>query len=148
MAGKDSKEDKEDSDENYVVGPRRPPKHSRFKPGASGNPKGRPKGSVSIAALLLKESLKKVAVSEGGRAKSVSKLQIVVHQITKGAMKGDPRATALFLNELAKINAVQSAIPPAQLVANLDVATMRRIAVRVLRDVEESEQETEKNPAA
>jgi Family of unknown function (DUF5681) len=147
MADKDSKEDNEDREETYVVGPRRPPKHSQFRPGTSGNPKGRPKGSVSIAALLMKESLKKVVVSEGGRTKSVSKVQIVVHQITKGAMKRDPKATVLFLNELAKINGVQSTDPPAQLVPNLDMASVRRIAERVLRDVKEREQEeAEKDP--
>jgi Family of unknown function (DUF5681) len=141
MADKDSKEDNEDSDENYVVGPGRPPKHSQFKAHTSGNLKGRPKGSVSIGALLQKESLKKVPASEGGRTKSLSKLQIIVHRIMNGAMKGDHKATVLFLNELAKINAVQSTDPPAQLVPNLDIAATRRIAERVMRDAKEREQE-------
>jgi uncharacterized protein DUF5681 len=141
MADKDSKEDNEDSDEPYAVGPGRPPKHSQFKEGKSGNPTGRPKGSVSFGALLQKESLKKVPASEGGRTKSLSKLQIIAHRITNGAMKGDHKATAQFLNELGKINAAQAADPPAQLVPNLDMAATRRIAERVLRDFKEGEQE-------
>ncbi len=36
------------SDEDYRVGNKRPPRHSQFKPGVSGNPKGRRKGSVNL----------------------------------------------------------------------------------------------------
>ena len=39
------------------VGYRSPPKHSQFKKGASGNPKGRPKGTKSFAPATLKISL-------------------------------------------------------------------------------------------
>jgi hypothetical protein len=128
-------------EEVYVVGPGRPPKDNRFKKGVSGNPKGRPKGSVSMAALIQKESLRKVPVTEGGRTKSMSKMNIVARQITQGAMKGDPKATAIFIQELAKINDVGAANGPAAAVPDLDLATMRRIAERVLRDVEELEAE-------
>jgi Family of unknown function (DUF5681) len=37
---------------DYVVGCRRPPKATRFTAGKSGNPRGRPKGSRSVGALL------------------------------------------------------------------------------------------------
>jgi hypothetical protein len=36
------------SDQVYRVGNKRPPRHSQFKPGVSGNPKGRQKGSVNL----------------------------------------------------------------------------------------------------
>jgi hypothetical protein len=139
MADEDPKE--RAKEEAYVVGPGRPPKHSQFKRGASGNPKGRPKGSLSIAALIQKESLKRVPVTEGGRKKSMSKAQVVARLITNGAMKGDPKSTVLLIQELAKINDVQSVNGPEAAVPDLDIATMRRIAERVLRDVEELEAE-------
>lgn len=39
---------------DYKVGPGKPPKHTRFKPGQSGNPKGRPKGSQNVKTVLNK----------------------------------------------------------------------------------------------
>ena len=131
----------ETKDEAYVVGPGRPPKHSQFKPRTSGNPKGRPKGTFSIAALIQKESLTKVPVTEGGRKKFMNKAQVAVRQVMNGAMKGDPKATVLLFQELNKIANVQSKNTPELLVPDLDLAAMRRIAVRVLRDVEEREAE-------
>ena len=131
----------ETKEEAYVVGPGRPPKHSQFKPRTSGNPKGRPKGTFSIAALIQKESLKKVPVTECGRKKFMSKAQVAVRQVMNGAMKGDSKATVLLFQELNKIANVQSKNTPETVVPDLDLATMRRIAERVLRDVEEREAE-------
>lgn len=76
--------------------------------------------------------------------KSMSKAEVVARQITNGAMKGDPEATVVFLQELAKINDVETTNGPETAVPNLDVATMRRIAERVLRDVEELEAEAQR----
>lgn len=74
------------------VGYRRPPKHSRFKPGQSGNPKGRPKGSRSIAALVGEELDRKVYVIEGGRRKQQSKRQLAARQLADRAAKGEIKA--------------------------------------------------------
>jgi len=56
-------------------------------------------------------------------------------------MKGHPKATVIFIQELAKINDVETTNGPEAAVPDLDLATMRRIAERVLRDVEELEAE-------
>jgi hypothetical protein len=50
-----------------AVGYGRPPRSTRFKPGQSGNPKGRPKGVQSLGAILDKALAARVSVQENGR---------------------------------------------------------------------------------
>jgi Family of unknown function (DUF5681) len=73
------------------VGYGRPPVHSRFKPGQSGNPKGRPKGSQNLRTLFNKILREKVSLREGARVRKVSKAEAVLRSLVLGAMKGDPK---------------------------------------------------------
>jgi uncharacterized protein DUF5681 len=75
------------------VGYGRPPKATRFKPGQSGNPKGRPKGSRNLSSELMELFLGKVAVSDGGRRRYVTRLTAVLLTQWQRAVKGDERAT-------------------------------------------------------
>jgi Family of unknown function (DUF5681) len=50
----------------YRIGYKKPPRETRFKPGESGNPGGKPKASKNRTTLLLTELDTKVAISEGG----------------------------------------------------------------------------------
>jgi Family of unknown function (DUF5681) len=52
---------------DYAVGYRRPPKASQFMAGKSGNPRGRPKGSRPVGAVLQDIMQQKVAVTENGQ---------------------------------------------------------------------------------
>src|SRR6478609_7842000 len=49
----------------YTVGYAKPPKASQFKPGVSGNPKGKPKGQPTFGEILLQESERLVKVKIG-----------------------------------------------------------------------------------
>ena len=55
------------------VGYGRPPKANQFKPGKSGNPKGRPKGSLNLVNDLAAELSELITVREDGRARRISK---------------------------------------------------------------------------
>ena len=91
-------------DSNYEVGYRKPPRHSRFKKGHSGNPKGRPNGSKN-AATLLKEALhEEVVVNENGRRRKVTKLEAAMKQLANRAAAGDHRSLQLLLNQLLTID--------------------------------------------
>ena len=76
------------------VGYRRPPIATRFKPGQSGNPKGRARGTVNLQTILNKILNERVSVREGTRLRKVSKAEAILRGIVVNAMKGDPRAIA------------------------------------------------------
>lgn len=77
---------------DYEVGYGRPPKHSRFKPGQSGNPRGRPKGAKNVATVLRETMGKKITITENGRRKTISWLDAIVLRLSRSAVEGDARA--------------------------------------------------------
>lgn len=93
-----------DSGEDYEVGYCKPPKHTRYKKGQSGNPNGRPKGARGLKHDLRKVLNEKVTVAENGRQVRVSKQLLVLMQLSSKAIKGDLRAihrlTELAISQL------------------------------------------------
>jgi hypothetical protein len=83
----------------YDVGYGKPPKASRFKPGKSGNPKGRRKGSKNIKTFLREELDRKQWVNVGGKRRHLTMRQILVLQQLQKAQKGDPKAFRAIMQE-------------------------------------------------
>ena len=90
-------------DEGYEVGYGKPPKHTRFKPGQSGNPKGRPKGTKNLKTDLIEELGEKILVREGDQARQVSKQRAVVKTLMARTLKGDTRAASLLLSMMMRL---------------------------------------------
>jgi hypothetical protein len=82
---------------DYVVGYRRPPKASQFMAGKSGNPKGRPKGSRPVGAVLQDIIQQKIAVTENGKTRRIPALEVMLRRLVNDAMRSDPRAMKLLL---------------------------------------------------
>lgn len=82
---------------HYEVGFGKPPKASRFTPGQSGNPKGRPKGSATVKSLLDKALSAPVTISEGGVNRTVEQRMAMFKSLVARAVKGDTRAAALVV---------------------------------------------------
>lgn len=87
-----------DNKKPYEVGYGKPPLNTRFKPGQSGNPKGKPRGAKNLATIVDKATKEKVVVTENGRRRSISKLEIAVRQLVNKAVLGDPKALAQLLS--------------------------------------------------
>ena len=83
--------------QDYDVGYGKPPKHSQFKKGQSGNPKGRPKNARGVLASVKRELDSKITVREGGRQVTMSKATAMAKRIVANALQGDPKALFTLL---------------------------------------------------
>jgi hypothetical protein len=79
------------------VGKGRPPIATRFKPGKSGNPKGRPKGSKNATSLAKAELSRKVVVTINGRKRSMTVAEIASRRLGDKAMAGDAKAFSFLI---------------------------------------------------
>lgn len=94
---------------NSGVGYGRPPKHSRFKKGQSGNPKGRPKGARNFENELLDELSERITVRERGVTQRVSKRRAILKRMVEKALQGDARAAKALFDMLRLATSV---LPP------------------------------------
>ena len=72
----------------HAPGYRQPPVATRFKPGESGNPRGRPKGSRNFDTAIEKELNARLAVTENGKRRTITKRQAVAKQLVHKAISG------------------------------------------------------------
>lgn len=80
------------------VGYGRPPKATQFKKGKSGNPKGRPKGSRTVGAVLQDILQQKIAVTENGKTRRLPALEVMLRRLANDAMRNEPTALKLMLS--------------------------------------------------
>jgi hypothetical protein len=75
------------------VGYKQPPIATRFKPGQSGNPRGRKKQVRAFKSDVRLELDELITVREGGREIKITKQRALVKALVAAAIKGDMRAT-------------------------------------------------------
>lgn len=82
---------------SYSVGYGRPPKATQFRKGESGNPRGRPKGTRTVGAMLQEILRQKIAVTENGKTRRLPALEVILRRLVNDAMRSEPRALKLLL---------------------------------------------------
>jgi hypothetical protein len=91
------------------VGYRRPPVHTQFKPGQSGNPKGRRKGQRNVHTVLNETLNQRITIREGDRTRSLTKLDGVILTIVSNALKGDAKAQASLITIMRSLGMIGEA---------------------------------------
>jgi hypothetical protein len=84
--------------EDDKVGYGRPPKHSQFPKGHSGNPSGRPKTAPSLRSDLADELQQLHEIFENGTPKTVTKQRAIIKSLTAAAIDNDMRAVTALLS--------------------------------------------------
>jgi Family of unknown function (DUF5681) len=87
-----------DNEHGYEVGYGKPPRHTRFKKGQSGNPRGRPKGSKNLTTLLTEALNEPVLVAENGGRRKITMRQAIIKQLVKRSATADLRAIKILLD--------------------------------------------------
>ena len=80
-----------DNKRDYEVGYAKPPRHTRFQKGRSGNPRGRPGGAKNLASLLNEALNEPVIVGENGRRRKIPKRQAIIKQLVNQSAQADWR---------------------------------------------------------
>jgi uncharacterized protein DUF5681 len=92
-----------DNEGDYQVGYGKPPLHTRFKQGRSGNPRGRSRDEKNLSTLLNEALNEPVVVTENSGLKRISKRQAAFKQLVNEAAKGNWRALKLLVDILQDI---------------------------------------------
>jgi hypothetical protein len=88
---------------DYDVGYGKPPHTTQFKPGKSGNPKGRPKRDQSLLGDVVNHVLDEpVQYREKGRAQTATRREVSLTILVQRAIKGDVAAADMVLRKRAR----------------------------------------------
>lgn len=83
---------------NEDVGYGRPPRAHQFRPGQSGNPRGRRKGAKNESTILHELLHRKIALREGGKSRKVTILEAMLVRFAEDSLKGNTKSAAFLLN--------------------------------------------------
>jgi hypothetical protein len=119
---------KRPSKPGYAVGYGKPPLSTRFKPGTSGNAKGRPKNSKNLKTLIRQALTAKISIREGSSNRRVSKIEGVVLRQLENALKGEDRAAMAVIKMAMQMGFLEDAQPEvAETVTSSDEEILQQL---------------------
>lgn len=113
---------------SYDVGYGKPPRHSQFKKGQSGNPRGRPRSAKGLKTIVREVMLEKVLVRTAAGEKRVTRAEALVLKNLELATKGNPRS----LDKLLQL--FQAAVPDEAVSTERQLATDTTAADQAILD--------------
>lgn len=122
-----------------------PRSDTRFKPGTSGNPKGRPKGSRNLRTDLNDMMTETVAIREDGKSRRITRQQAIVLSLIEKAIRGDVRAASHLSSLLMKLNPAAPVNEPVAVTDNdrtVLASFLHRNALRLISPTKEDEDES------
>ncbi len=90
-------------DDDYEVGYKKPPESGKFKPGISGNSKGRPKKDNTSLEILKKHLNSKITIVENGEKKIITKKEAVYLKMINSVLSGNPKFFKELQNSIKEI---------------------------------------------
>lgn len=113
-----------DLNNDYEVGYKKPPKEYQFKPGISGNPKGRPKLIQDFKTDFQDELEETITLKEGGSIKTMTKQRALIKRLITSALNGN-------MTSIKLVTSIMSTLPikPKDIEENLSIED-----AQILRD--------------
>ena len=116
---------------NYEVGYGKPPLHTRFQKGKSGNPKGRPRGKKNMSTLLSTALNASIVVVANGRRKKITKREAIVTQLVNKSAAADLKATQIVLAMLRELESQDDGSADRAVFTEADQQIIQQIRARL-----------------
>ena len=96
-----------DREPPYEVGYGRPPRRHQFKPGQSGNPRGRPKGARGLKTDLRAELEARMTIRINNEPVCETRQRLLLRALSSRAAAGDVRAAAILIPIIIQVLGVE-----------------------------------------
>ena len=115
---------KEPGTGDYQVGYAKPPKHSQWKKGTSGNPSGKKSKELTLSEKLKAIADEEILVHKNGQTIAMTNMEAAIYAAFAKAQSGNPQVLKILLQELGA-TAIGMSAPPAINVTDADLAVLQ-----------------------
>lgn len=112
--------------DDYEVGFRKPPKHTQFKKGQSGNPSGKRKRDETVREMLRRLAGEEVVVQQYGAPVTMTRDEAMLTSVLMKAMKGDLGAARFVVDHLG--HELEGLSPPELDITKADLGVLETVA--------------------